>query len=160
MSTQSVADLIGETLTSHDPYGEDMQGAELYAGFIPDRSVVHIPQMQLGDGLAGPPNDQQLQIQRDNRPIAVDELGMQGPFMWTKVAHIRAGRMFPLNYEWDDALDQVYPGRVVMEDVLHPSPLSPGQQAAAHDGVPPVEVMRHAHTVFFTATPAVGWEGY
>lgn len=161
MSSQSVADLLGESL-AHDPYGEDLAGEDLHAGYIPERSVVHIPQLQLGDGLAGPPNDQPLQIFRDNRVIATDELGMQGPFhlSTSAVARHRAGRMFPLNYEWDDALDQTLPGRVPAQDVLRPSVLSPGEQPAWHDGVPPVEVLPAAHTVYFTATPQVGWQGY
>lgn len=153
-------DLLGETYSSHDPYGEDLVGGDLFAGYIPERVVEHVPQMQLGDGLAGPPNDQALQIFRDNRVIATDELGMQGPFTGQKLARHRAGRMFPLNYGWGDNLDPSLPGLEVLQDVLVPSKLSPGQQAAAHDGVPPVEVLGSARSVYFTATPQVGWAGY
>ena len=61
MSTQSVTDLLGENVTE---LGEDMVGPDLYAGYLPDRSLVLIPQTIIGDGLGGPPNDQQLAIFR------------------------------------------------------------------------------------------------
>lgn len=160
MSTQSVHDLIGE---SGGPLGlgEDMTGS-LTAGYLPDRSIVHIPQMQLGDGLAGPPNDQQLQIFRDNRPIATDELGLQGPFFLPQmaIARHRAGRTFPLNYEWDGGFDPSMLERAPEMDARHLSPLSPGQLPDFHDGVPPVEVLPSPRSVYYTASPNVGWQGY
>jgi len=159
MSTQSVMDLIGEDLVG-DTLGEDRVGPDLYAGYIPERAIVHVPPMQLGDGLAGPINDQPLQIFRDDRPLAVDELGMQGPFTGPKLARHRAGRQFPLNYEWGDWFDPTLPGRVPTQDTRRPSPLSPGEAASAHDGVPATELIGPARTVYFTATPQVGWDGY
>jgi hypothetical protein len=161
VSSQSVADLLGEDL-SHDELGQDLVGASLIAGYIPERAIAHVPAMQLGDGLAGPPNDQQLYIGRDDRPLAVDELGRQGPFllkMGTLARH-RAGRSFPLNYEWGAGIDQTNPGRVPEQDTRTNSPLNPGELPEAHAGVPAAEVLRSARTVFFTTTPQVGWEGW
>jgi hypothetical protein len=142
--TDSVADLIGEDVVTD------------YA-FVPDRAVVVITNVQLGDGLAGPPNDQPLQILRDDRPLPVDELGVGH---LGKVARHRAGRSFPLNYAWGLGVDQTLPGRPPQMDTLHPSPLYPGQSPDAHDGVPAPEVIRNPHTVFYTATPQVGWHGW
>ncbi|HET9721122.1 MAG TPA: hypothetical protein VFP55_13660 [Solirubrobacteraceae bacterium] len=159
MSTQTVMDLLGENVAGGG-LGEDMTGADLYAGYIPERALLHIPPVQLGDGLAGPENDQPLQIFRDTRPLAVDELGMQGPFQDPKLARHRAGRQFPLNDQWNAGLDQTLPGRVPTQDSLHPSPLYPGQDPDYYPGVPPTEVLASPRTVFFTATPQVGWEGY
>lgn len=158
---QNVYDLLGEDLT-HDELGEDLQGG-LISGYIPDRSIVHVPAVQLGDGLAGPPNDQQLVIARDNRPIATDELGQQGPWnlnMAGKLARHRAGRQFPLNYEWNAGLDQSNPGLVPQEDALLPSVFDPSQSPSWYVGDPPAELTPTARTVYFTATPTVGWEGY
>lgn len=154
-------DLIGEG-GGELGLGEDMVGPDLYAGYIPDRSLVHVPQAQIGDGLAGPINDQPLQIFRDNRVIATDELGMQGPFHLEqgKIARHRAGRTFPLNYDWDTALNRPLTGRPPEQDTRYPSPLSPGQLPGAHDGFMPVEVLPNPNTVFYTASPSVGWEGY
>lgn len=144
MSTQSVMDLLGEDVV------------EQY-GFVPDRSIDHIPMVQLGDGLAGPPNDQPLQIFRDTRPLAVDELGMGH---LGRVARHRAGRTFPLNYEWGGWFDNTLPGRAPKQDARRMSPLYPGQAPEAHEGVPAPEVIRNPRTVMFTATPQVGWEGW
>ena len=141
MSTQSVLDLIGDE-------GYD---------FVPNRSVVVMPPVQLGDGLAGPENDQALQIFRDDRPLAVDELGMGH---LGKLARHRAGRYLPLNYEYGAWFDNSLPGRPPVEDHRTPSPLYWGQSPEAHDGVPATEVIRNPRTVFFTATPQVGWEGW
>lgn len=161
MQTESVADLLGERYTTEDPYGEDLNGPDLQAGWIPDRSLVYVPPVQLGDGLAGPENDQALQIFRDNRVIATDELGRQGPFAdGPKLARHRAGRNFPLNLEWGAFFDTSLPGLAPEQDALVPSPLYWGQDPDAHDGVPPVEVLPGAKTVFYTASPNVGWTGY
>lgn len=161
MSTQSVADLLGENLTA-DPFGEDMAGS-LAAGYIPDRSLVYIPMMILGPPLVGPVNDQQLQIYRDNRPIATDELGMQGPFQLdiNKYGRHSAGRTFPLNLEWNAGVDQSMYERVPEQDSALSSPYDPSQLPDwGYAGNPAVEVIPGARTVFYTATPNVGWDGY
>lgn len=143
MSTQSVIDLLGDELGGTPPRLE--------------REVAYIPMMQLGDGLAGPENDQPLEIFRDTRVLAVDELGMGH---LGKLARHRAGRAFPLNEEWGAWFDPDMPGRPPTQDTLRPSPLYPGQSPSWHDGVAAPEVIRGPGTVFFTATPQVGWEGY
>lgn len=160
MSAQTVRDLIGEDLRS-DPLGEDMAGS-LTAGYIPGRDVRYLPPVQLGDGLAGPPNQQQLKIYRDARPIATDELGMQGPFYLRigAIARHRAGRSFPLNYQWGAGLDPTLPGRVPTQESRELSPFGPGMLPDTHAGVAPVELTPTARTVYYTATPMVGWQGY
>lgn len=158
MSTESVMDLIGEG-GGELGLGEDMNGPDLYAGYIPDHSILHMPQAQIGDGLAGPPNEQHLQIFRDNRVIATDELGMQGPFTWEKLARHRAGRTFPLNYEWDTALARPLTGMVPEQDARYPSPIDPSEYELK-DGFTPTEVLPNPSTVFYTASPDVGWPGY
>lgn len=141
-------------LDMRDLIGEDV--VEEY-GFVPDRSVQVFVPLQIGDGLAGPPNDQPLQVFRDTRPLAVDELGMGH---LGKVARHRAGRSLPLNYDWGGWFDTSLPGRAPTQDSRELSPLSPGQLPAAHEGVHPPEVIRNPRTVLYTATPQVGWEGY
>jgi hypothetical protein len=158
MKLQDVRDLIGEDLRS-DPLGENMAGDPL-AGYIPERTILFVPQVQLGPALVGPPNDQPLEIYRDDRPIATDELGMQGPFIWRKLARRSAGRTFPLNYEWGATLDPQLPGMLPEQQTRGPSPLSPGQDPLLHDGVQPVEVLPTTRTVWYTASPDVGWVGY
>lgn len=138
----------------YDLLGEDV--VEEY-GYVPDRAVAFVPQVVLGDPAAGPPNDQPLQIFRDTRPLAVDELGMGH---LTKVARRAEGRTFPLNDDWGDWFDTSLPGRAPQQDTRTNSPLSPGQDPAAHAGVHPPEVIRNPHTVYYTATPWVGWEGW
>lgn len=157
-----MAELLGEDLANY-PLGEDLAGPDLIDGWIPGRSIEFIPPMQLGDGLAGPPNDQQFQIYRDNRPIPADSVGMLvggGPSHLGIVARHRAGRQFPLNYEWNAGLDQGFPGMLPQQDALYPSPLYWGQAPGAHDGVPPTELLPPTRTVFYTASPRVGWAGY
>ena len=144
MSTQSVYDLLGEDVV------EDY-------GFIPERPVLVFSETQIGDGLAGPDNDQPLQIFRDNRPLAVDELGMG---RISKLARHRAGRSVPLNLDWGAGLDMTLPGRVPRQDVRRASPLYPGQDPAAHEGIHPPEVIAAPDTVYYTATPQVGWTGW
>jgi hypothetical protein len=160
----TIAQLLGEPLTTADPYGQDLCGPDLYAGYIPGRGVEYIPQVTMGDGLAGPLNIQQLQIQRDDRPIAVDELGRQGPFQLAQgmIARIRAGHEFPLNYEYGPAaLDNGMVERVPEQDAQTFAPYGPDQSAAwGYDGTYPPEVLPSARTVFYTASPNVGWDGY
>ncbi|HWD76349.1 MAG TPA: hypothetical protein VG371_14505 [Solirubrobacteraceae bacterium] len=161
MSTQSVIDLLGEDLAGGS-LGENLITDDLIAGYIPERAVVYQPPMQLGDGLAGPLNDQQLYIGRDDRPIATDELGMQGPFMLSigAIARHRAGRSFPLNLDWNEGLDDTLPGLIPEDAGYRAAPLSPGGLPGAHDGVPAVELVENPRTVFYTASPSVGWAGY
>lgn len=160
MSTQTVTDLLGESFAA-DELGEDQQGG-LISGYIPDHSLTYIPQTIMGDGLAGPPNDQQLQIYRDDRPIATDELGMQGPFVLDqgRLARHRAGREFPLNMEWNAGIDDTNPGLVPQQDALLPSVFDPSQSPSWYVGDPPAELTPTARSVYFTATPTVGWDGY
>lgn len=162
--TQTITDLLGENITAADPYGEDLCDEQnLIAGWITPRSVAYMPQVQIGPGLVGPVNEQQLQIYRDDRPIATDELGMQGPFrlMIGKYGRQPAGRTFPLNIDgWNAGLDQGMPGLVPVQDVLQLSPFGPDQDPGWYDGNPAPEVLPGARTVFYTASPEVGWEGY
>jgi hypothetical protein len=144
MGTQSVYDLLGEDVAADYPHPA--------APMVDVFSLV-----QLGDGLAGPPNDQPLQAFRDTRPLAVDELGMGH---LGKVARHRAGRSFPLNYAWGAGLDLSLPGRPPQQDELHPSVFGPGQDPALYAGVPGPEVVRNPRTVLYTATPQVGWYGW
>lgn len=160
-------DISVEQLSSEGPgpigLGENLTGDDLYAGYIPDRSLLFSPQTVIGDGLAGPVNDQPLQIFRDNRVIATDELGMQGPFHLEqgKLARHRAGRMFPLNYDWVDSSQQGLTGLVPEQDARQLSPLEfPGEYPEAHSGFMPVEVIGNPTTVFYTVSPDVGFEGY
>lgn len=161
MSYQSVSDLLGENLSDGLGLGEDMTG-NLISGYIPERTVEFSPLTQIGDGLAGAPNEQHLQIFRDDRPIATDELGVNGPFVieWRKLAHHSAGRSFPLNYGWTAGLDQTNPGLLPRnpDSSLYPSPLYWGQDPDSFGGMAPVEVLPAAHTVYYTASPNVGWQ--
>lgn len=163
MTEVSIEQLLGENLQADQlGLGADLMGDDLISGYIPERSIVHVPLTQIGDGLAGPVNEQNLVIYRDERPLAVDELGMQGPFHLeiSKYARHRAGRAFPLNYDYGAGFDPAMYEREFVQDMLNPSPLNPGQLPDAHDGVSPVEVLGSANTVFYTASPNVGWEGY
>ena len=127
------------------------------------RTIKYVPQAQIGDGLAGPPNDQSLEIFRDTRPIATDELeGL--PFHISKVARHRAGRTFPLNFGYGAWFDNHFPGQLAdlnyrnARNSRGPSPLYPGQNPASHQGVAAAEVIPGVNTVYYTATPEVGWE--
>lgn len=159
---QSIGYLLGEDLDT-DPLGADLAGASLISGYIPERSLVIVPPVQIGDGLAGPVNDQQLVIARDNRPLAVDELGKQGPFQLEigKYARHRAGRQFPLNYQFGAGLDPSLPnGDVPLQDQLGPSVFGPQQDPENFEGFQPAEILPATRTVFNTASPNVGWSGY
>lgn len=144
MSTDSVYGLLGEDVV------EDY-------GYVPERSVVFVPQLVIGDPAAGPENDQPLQIFRDTRPLAVDELGMGH---LGKLARRAEGRTMPLNDDWGDWFDPSLPGRAPRQDTLHPSVFGPGQNPDSYDGVSPPQLIRNPHTVYYTATPQVGWEGW
>lgn len=160
MSTQTVTDLIAEDTTANMGLGEDSAGPDLYAGYIPERTVEYMPQLQLGDGLAGPPNQQQLVIYRESRPIATDELGMQGPFSFPQaaIARHRAGRTVPLNYEFGPAgLDPGNVERAPTMDGLVPTPLSPDQLPDWHAGVMAPEILPPTYTVPYTFSPDVGY---
>lgn len=161
MNAQDITDLLGEDFSTNS-LGEDMTGADLTAGWLPDKSIVHVPLTVIGDPVAGPPSDQPLQINRDDRPIATDELGMEGPFViqWKKESHRAAGRTFPLNYDYGAGLDPENPGLAPEQDTLRPSVIGPGNTPEAHDGVPPIELVGSPRTVLYTANPAVGWDGY
>jgi hypothetical protein len=161
---QGIGQLLGENFAS-DPLGlgsDLVDPDDLTAGYIPERSILYVPQTIIGDGLAGPVNDQMLMIGRDTRPLAVDELGKQGPFQLEigKWARHRAGRMFPLNYDWGAGLDPSLPeAGMPLEEGAVPSVLSPEQSPDGWLGVPPVEIIADAHTVYYTASPNVGWGG-
>jgi len=156
---QSITDLLGEQLEPGS-LGENLNGEDLTAGYIPERSFDFIPELQIGPPLIGPVNDQLLQIWRDDRPIATDELGMQGPFTWHKLAARSAGRTVPLNDEWGPAnLDPGMPGLLPTgpNDSRFPSPLYWGQDPPAHRGYDAPAVVANPWTVYYTATPQVGW---
>ena len=159
----TISDLIGETLTSAEPYGENGTSDELTAGYVPEQIVDFVPQTVIGPPVIGPLEDQQFVIYRDVRPIAADELGQQGPWVMLSraIARRAAGRTFPFNLEFGPAgLDTTFPGRPPTQDTLHPSPLSPLQEPQAHVGLPPVEVLGPVETIYYTASPNVGWAGY
>lgn len=159
MSTQSVADLIGEG-PGDSGLGEDLAGEDLTTGYIPGRGVDYVPLVQLGDGLAGPPNEQQFVIYRDNRVIPADELGRQGPFILKQgtVARHRAGRSFPLNDEWNAGLDLGMVERVPEQDVRSMSPFGPDQEPSWYAGVPGPEILPATFSVPYTLSPAVGYD--
>jgi hypothetical protein len=137
----------------------ELLGEEHYQAYdvLPDTGLVFIPLLQLGDGLAGPENDQPLQILRDDRPLAVDELG-KGHL--GKLARHRAGRAMPLNMTWNAGVDQSMYERPPEQDARHPSGFGPGQNPAVHQGVPAPELVGNPRTILYTATPEVGWEGW
>lgn len=138
----------------YDLLGEDVV---VEYGYVPERSVAFVPLVQIGDGLAGPPNDQPLQIFRDTRPLAVDELGMGH---LGKVARHRAGRAFPLNDSFDSGLDHTLPGRAPEQDMLRSRSFGPAQDPGLHAGVLAPEVVTNPRTVYWTATPDAGWDGW
>lgn len=160
-AAQSVADLIGEPLPAGS-LGVDQDDPGLIAGYIPERNIDYLPPTQIGDGLAGPDNVQLLFIGRDRRPLAVDELGMQGPFvlMWTAIARHRAGRSFPYQDDFSDGIDLGAAERAPIQDALRPAVFTPGMLPPAHAGEQPVELTPNARTVYYTASPDVGWDGY
>lgn len=147
MAYQNVADLIGES-------------ASLQNDELPAHVIDYIPPVQLGDGLAGPANDQQFAIYRDTRPIQADELqDLTSPTPHLGiVARHRAGRSFPLNYTWGPAgFDFTLPGMVPLQNHRRMSPLSPGGLPRAHDGFKAPEVLKPRRTIFYTSTKHVGW---
>lgn len=95
------------------PYGSNMSDpARLDDGYVPGEAIHFVPGVELGDGVQGPPQDQDLVIWRDNRPLAVDELGQEGPFVlpWVKVSHPVEGKSFPLNLAYGGQFDRALPG--------------------------------------------------
>lgn len=159
MSAITIEELIGESGGSTG-FGENLSGPDLSTGYLPERNVEFVPLTMLGPPLVGPPNEQLFEIYRDRRPIPADEIGMQGPFMWRKIASHSAGRVFPLNLEWNAGIDQSLPGRpaTTPQDSRWPTPLGPGQLPHAHAGFAPVEIVDSPWTVYYTASPNVGWD--
>ena len=115
---------------------------------------------QIGDGLAGPRNVQHLVIFRDARPIATDELAFQRSLGMEVIARHRAGRYFFLNPNMQvggAGLDAELPG-LPLQGGQSPSPLSPLQRGQSTSGIRPTEVLAPAQTVYYTATPQVGYD--
>ena len=116
---------------------------------------------QIGDGLAGPRNVQHLQIFRDALPIAADQLAFQAALGMEVTARHRAGRYFLLNPDMTAGgagLDASLPGLPLHAGLPGPTPFSPGQLSAWHHGIRPAEVLAPAQTVYYTATPDVGYD--
>lgn len=155
----TIDQLIGEG-PGPDGLGENLTGGDLINGFIPERDVEFVPLTIIGPPHVGAPNEQLFEIYRDNRPIPADEIGMQGPFTWKKVASHSAGRVFPLNENFGPiGIDRTFPGRVPTgpSDSRYPSPFNPGMLPATHAGFSPVEIVDNPWTVYYTASPNVGW---
>jgi hypothetical protein len=110
-SSNDLAMLIGESFTPDMPFGENMEG-DLINGYVVGESIDFVPAVELGNGVLGPPQQQDLVIWRDNRPLAVDELGMEGPWVipWVKVSQPVEGKTFSLNYEFGGQFDKTMPG--------------------------------------------------
>ena len=123
----TIQELLGEQFTPAMPYGENMSG-DLVNGYTAGEAIDFVPATTLGNGVQGPPQQQDLQIWRDNRPLAVDELGMEGPWVlpWVMVSHPDAGKTFPLNLDWGMRFDRGMPGLVPQEEpggLLSPFPV-------------------------------------
>lgn len=115
---------------------------------------------QIGDGLAGPRNIQHLQIQRDAIPIAADELAFQRSLGMEVIARHRAGRYFFINPDFQvggPGLDGSLPGLPLQGGLPGPSPMSPLQRGAGRTGTRGAQVIPPARTVYYTATPQVGY---
>lgn len=157
-----IAQLTGADLGGELGLGENLTG-HLTTGYLPDKTVLFAAPTVIGDPAAGPENEQQLVIYRDTRPIAADELGVQGPFLLRQgaIARRKEGRRFPLNLDWGGGLAH-HPPDVdqPLQDTRRLSPFSPGQLPDAHQGVASPELTPTARTVWWTATPQVGWDGY
>ena len=124
------------------------------------RNDVKVNPSQIGDGLAGPRNVQHLVIYRDPRPIAADELAFQRSLGMEVIARHRPGRYFFLTPEFQvggSGLDGSFPG-MPLQAGQAPSPLSPLQRGARTAGIRPQEVLAPAQTVYYTATPQVGYD--
>ena len=119
---------------------------------------VQVP-TQIGDGLAGPRSVQRLNIYRDALPIAADELAFQKSLGMEVIARRAAGRYFFLNPDFTvggPGLDAALPGLPLQAGQM-PSPLGPLQLGVDRRGLPPPEVLPPAQTVYYTASPYVGY---
>lgn len=157
-----IAMLTGATDSGTTGLGSNMQGT-LPDGYLQPYSVEFAAPTVIGPPTVGPDNQQQLEIYRDNRVIPADELGMQGPFLLRQgaIAKRPEGRRFPLNIEYGPAgLDTSLPGLVPIEMAAILAPFSPGQLPASQPGVSAPEVIGPVQTIYWTATPQVGWQGY
>jgi len=113
---------------------------------------------QIGDGLAGPRNVQHLMIARDAIPIAADELAYQRSLGMEVTARHRAGRYFFLRPEMQvggPGLSPELPGLPLQPGL--PGPRRPQIPATQYHGIPPTQVLPPAQTVYYTATPQVGY---
>lgn len=106
-----LAMLIGEQFTPEMPYGENMSG-DLVNGYVVGESIDYIPPVELGNGVQGPPQQQQLKVWRNSTPLGVDELGVEGPWVipWVKVSSPVEGKTMPLNFEFGARFDRRNPG--------------------------------------------------
>lgn len=150
MSTPS----LGQQLTA--------QGAAFDAAYnirASNQIRVAVPTI-IGDGNAGPPNRQGIQIQRDALPIAADELAFQRSLGMEVRARHAAGRYFHQNGDFTAAgagLADRLPG-LPLQAGQKPSVLGPTQLAGNFTGIRPVSVLPPAQTVLYTATPQVGYD--
>lgn len=122
-----LAILIGESFTPEMPYGENMSG-DLVNGYAQGETVEFLPAVELGNGVQGPPQQQDHKIWFDSRPIAAMELGVEGPWVidWVKVAHPSEGKTFPLNLGFGARFSKRNPGLEPEEEpggLLSPFPV-------------------------------------
>lgn len=148
-SDQTIQQLVAQSQAFDDAYNI---GAS-------DRIRVAVPTI-IGDGNAGPPNRQGIQIQRDAIPIAADELAFQRSLGMEVRARHAAGRYFHQNGDFTAAgagLADRLPG-LPLQAGQKPSVLGPTQLAGNFRGIRPVSVLPPAQTVYYTATPQVGYD--
>lgn len=110
-SSDTLAMLIGESFTPEMPYGENMSG-DLVNGYVVGEAIEYMPPTELGNGVQGPPQQQDHKIWFDSRPIAALELGVEGPWVipWVKVATPVEGKTFPLNLGFGARFSKRNPG--------------------------------------------------
>lgn len=116
----------------------------------------------IGDGLAGPRNVQHLQIFRDALPIAADELAFQRSLGMEVIARHRAGRYFienPTFTAGGAGLDPGLPGMPLVAGLPGATPFSKVNRGYGQAGVRGAQVLPPARTVYYTATPQVGYYG-
>lgn len=146
-SDQSILALIG---TDSDPNV-----------VAPSRAIDAQHPTIIGPGLSGPRNAQQLTVQRDTRPLAFDELAFQRSLGMEVFARNPAGRymVFYENTAAGGGLSSRLPG-LPLQQGQRPSPVGPAQLAGNFGGIQAPVVLPAARTVYYTASPGVGYGVY